>query len=455
MADEIRQPMPLKTTMTAEEIVAEPGLTQGGQGIHPVQSVGPTGVVLTQRAAMVLGGIALISIIAFLWVEKPGDPRTWFSPWFNAFNMLMLLFACAIPFAVTTSYVYLMGPEKNNRLALQFKNLPLSERDFVLLTTHTMFSYQRYLGGIIATTTVTFLGAVALLFFKPVMAGDGMSFANGGNVLLMGVDVMRQPVDGGWQVSERLGNSIAAFSFGFIGAWLYFVSELTRSFFNCDLRPRILIAGTIRIATASVLALVVGFAFGGVLGDVEVFGGGKANSLELIEIVGFIIGYFPRRGLGFLNGVAGYISLIGKGEDYQSMPLRTLPGMSYSHVERLRQEGIDAVENLAGHHPVALTLQTGFPYPVVETWVGEAWLRRVLGDEGHKALAEKTGLHGKYELRRMAWELAREGEGEATKAKAAAALETLLVDAMGDGEAARMKTLSRMCLHFDDWGGEN
>ncbi len=454
MAGENREQIPFKTAMSDAEIAAEPGLATRAWTIQTDQHEGISGMMLTRRAMMMLGGLALVAVIGFLWVDEPGDPRTWFPAWFNAFNTLLLLFACAIPFAVTTSYVYLMGPEKNNRLALQFKKLPVAERDFVLLTTQTMFSYRRYLGGIVATTTVTFLGVVSLLFFKPVMDGNGMSFANGANVLLMGVEVISGPANGTAQVSERLGNSIAAFSFGFLGAWLYFVSDLTRSFFNCDLRPRTLIAGTIRIATASVLALVVGFAFGGVLGDVTLFGGGEANALELIEIIGFIIGYFPRRGLGFLNGIAGHISLLGKGEEYRSMPLRTLPGMSYSHVERLRQEGIDTVENLAGHHPVALTLQTGFPYPVVETWVGEAWLRRVLGDEGHKALAEKTGLHGKYELRRMAWELAREGGGEPTKAAAAAALESLLVGAMGGDEAARMKTLSRMCLHFDDWGGE-
>jgi len=47
-------------------------------------------------------------------------------------------------------------------------------------------------------------------------------------------------------------------------------------------------------------------------------------------------------------------------------------GMNISHAYRLEREGVDNVENLAASEPIEIALRTGFPYPQVKTWVGEA-----------------------------------------------------------------------------------
>lgn len=400
----------------------------------------------------------------------PPSPFNWFPGWFGAFNAWLLITVTAIPYAVAFSYVLTMRPEKRNRLHLQLKNMTPDDKHAVDTILDSMFRMSRYVGSAAAPTIVTFLGATAILLFKPVIDGEltGLDLSQGANMLLLGYGMADIAAP------EKFGPimywSMTGFCFGFLGAWLYFVIDLTRSFFNCDLRPRTLMAGAIRMSVASVIALVTALALQSMLG-LSVPEGVAANAVaetakasapttagNWLVAVAFMIGFFPQAGFGYIKSVAALVlNSMSRLTGANSTRLTELPGMSYSHSERLRVEGIDAVENLAGQHPILLTLQTGFTYAMIEAWIGEAWLRGYLGKVRHAAFVEKTGLRGKYELRRLAWRLtpATDG-GKERPEKAANALEAFLLDAMDPEKKDhhRWKVLAMLCLYFDNWGGE-
>ncbi len=52
-----------------------------------------------------------------------------------------------------------------------------------------------------------------------------------------------------------------AFQFGFLGAYVYFIGSVVRAYFTLDLTSHTFVDGAIRMIVASILALVLSFAF--------------------------------------------------------------------------------------------------------------------------------------------------------------------------------------------------
>ena len=329
----------------------------------------------------------------------------WFDPFLTAYNLLMLVAAILVPFFLAWSYVRSMRDEKARRL---MADLPSSSAAWIDDRLRREFRLRNYVGGIAATMVVTAFGAGILLLMKPMPLGLdpsqvdqqwcsgraalGVDFTRGASFLLLGG--FMKDIGNPAAFYPNLLNALTAFQFGFLGAWIYFVTEAARSYFMFDLTPNTFVNGTIRMITASLLALVVSFI-------IPLFVPGGVDStwlLRALPVISFFFGYFPSRALlAIENFVARNLGGLVGATASRATPLSELSGVSYLHEVRLRREGIDNVENLAEASALDLALRTGYGYRQLERWISEAWLHAHLGAHYDEFVAA-TGISTHREL---------------------------------------------------------
>lgn len=335
----------------------------------------------------------------------------WFDPFLLIYNVLMLIAAILVPFFLAWSYVRSMRDEKARRLHTELAGAPSSSRAMIDERLLREFRLANYAGGMAAAMVVTAFGAGIMLLLKPVPLGfdatqflpvdndwcsgwaaQGVDFKRGASFLILGA-FMKDLGDAS-AFYPNLFISLTAFQFGFLGAWIYFITEASRSYFMCDLTPNTFVDGTIRMITASLFALVISF----IMPLFVPTAAQESWLLRALPVVSFFFGYFPSRALlaiekfvaSNLGGLVGTTST-------RTTALSELSGVSYLHEVRLRREGIDNVENLAEASAMDLALRTGFGYRQLEQWISEAWLQTHLG--GHyDAFVEATGISALSEL---------------------------------------------------------
>lgn len=354
-------------------------------------------------------GLALVAVTFhfFLGWDGLAGLKNWYDPWFMSFNVIMGATAIVLPLGIVVSYVYTMRDEKEWRLRQQLGTRWDACRETAVERLDRDFSFSNYQGSVATSMLIVLFGVGTILIMRPVIAGGaGVDLGKGANMLMLGAYArdLAHPE----KYATQLFINLSAFQFGFLGAWIYFINQLVRSFFTCDLTPRILVAGNIRMITGSILALVIAFALPVSLGSTDAAAAGDTQLMHYVPLIGFFIGYFPERGLLYLRKlVANYAMGLAQPERSNSAALATLSGVSYTHELRLGWEGYDNVENLAQADPVDLTLRTGFPYRQTSQWIGEAWLRAHLG-ASFDAFREKSGITSSFEL----GELLRRGGAE-------------------------------------------
>ena len=324
----------------------------------------------------------------------------WFDPVFYAYNALIALTAVMMPPAIALSYVYGMRGEKERRLQHNLGPRWAEHEEYVGRRLEQEFRFGPYAGAVCASMFVVAFGTTALLFMKPLGAwvadagGEvyGIDITRGLNFLVLG-PFMRDLGDFEAIQTQAFIN-LTAFQFGFLGAWVYFLTSLIRSYFTCDLSPSTFVAGTIRMVTASVVALVAGVLLPVVTGGLE---DDPGKFLHVVPVIGFFFGYFPSRALLFIEQAATRLIAM-RATDYTLTPLSALPGVSYAHEVRLRREGLDSIEDLSQASAIDLALRTGFCYGQLTQWIGEAWLRVHLGERDFTALRDGTGITSREEL---------------------------------------------------------
>lgn len=404
-------------------------------------------------ALAALVGIVVGLAVVLGWESTHSEPETphrnflaishWFDPVFLQYNLVLLVVAVLVVPLVTLSYVQTMMPRKEQRLS---RELPEHRRAEMpeLLTSRIRFT--TYLGSVSLTTIVVLLGASIILLFKPAPSAGipGVNFSLGANVLMMGPFIeLFDSEPRAFYV--HLTRSLTAFQFGFLGAYIYFIGTLSRAYFTLDLTPQTFVDGTIRMITASVLALVISFApliHGNVdvlrapastvavppdgrladgptppttnprktsdssaPSDPELAASGKQAeaqagwSVSLLPIVSFIFGFFPKwalLGLQNMTSAAFRYAAVSSGR-HRELPLSMLGGMSYTHEARLEREGFDNIENFSTADPVGLAARTGFTYPQLVQWVSAAWLATHLRED-YPGFVQHTGITTRDEL---------------------------------------------------------
>jgi hypothetical protein len=283
------------------------------------------------------------------------------------------------------------------------------------------------------------LGVSILLLFKPVSSAQGMglNFALGSNMLTMGPFVELFERDPQAYYSHLVRNMIA-FQFGFLGAYVYFVGSVVRAYFTLDLTSHTFVDGAIRMIVASILALVLSFAFdfftftaedkssavvsashesktsaGSSPGSESMAttenhdssdkthaeGAVIPASLSLLPVVAFFFGFYPKRASLAIERIAlKTMRNIVPADSYRALPLSMLAGMSYTHELRLEREGFDNLENLSTADAVDLAIRTCFSYTQLQQWIDQAWLAAHLRED-YPDFVRRTGISTSEELR--------------------------------------------------------
>ena len=251
-----------------------------------------------------------------------------------------------------------------------------------------MFHLRHYLGSMPMLTLLVLMGGMIILLLKPLpidSAGQfGVDYSKGANFLMLGPNMdffVRSQTE---EYMSSLMGTLSAFQFGFLGAYVYFITHLVRSYFTLDLTPNTFVASSIRMMMGALLALVCAFLF---LQDYP----------SVIPVLSFCIGFFPQRGLLLIEKTSSAIfraisgSMGFQGAKYAATQLSQLPGMSYAHELRLQREGYDNVENFTHADAVDLAVRTGFSYKQLQDWISQARLMQQLGED-YQDFVRATGL---------------------------------------------------------------
>lgn len=364
-----------------------------------------TGMGITNFIVLILGVLAVVSAIIFVFSQTDHPSAlatvvpTWFDPVFFQYNFLLALFAIAIVPIITFFYVKRMSTDKVVHLRRQFSNQSWEkERAYILEQLTQTFRVRSYLPSVVFLVIVVMFGIGILLLLKPmpIVVSDevlrtGVDFRRGANFLMLG-PLMHEYVNNEIAYLRWLIVSLTAFQFGFLGAFVYFLTHLVRSYFTFDLTPNLFVSSSVRMLMGSIISLVISFAIVTIDDSgAATIGTEKASiSIGWLPAFSFMVGHFPHRALMWMSKQMSTKFGMGKSA-YKDIPLEKLTGMSHSHEIRLRREGFDNVENVARSDCLELAVATGFSYRQLRAWVGEAWILTHMREDS-ELFQQATGI---------------------------------------------------------------
>jgi|GEM_PF-2228906 len=199
-------------------------------------------------------------------------------------------------------------------------------------------------------------------------------------------------------LKTQTGRSIieagAAFIFAFLGAYIFIVQMLTRRYFRYDLKPAVFVQMTVRLLTATTVAVVFSLFYQ--KGEDVVGGGGSLlSNVALQAFLYFVIGIFPDLGLrlissavnGALRAAQQFFGTVfsNADHDYYSLtepePLHLIEGLNVWDQARLLEEGIENVQALATAQIARLFVATAFSAQQLVDWIDQAILMLYVGAE--------------------------------------------------------------------------
>ncbi|MBF0324932.1 MAG: hypothetical protein HQL42_07645 [Alphaproteobacteria bacterium] len=189
--------------------------------------------------------------------------------------------------------------------------------------------------------------------------------------ILGGADIVK----GDYQNYAML--TLCTVSFAFLGAFIWMIQNLVTRIVSRNINPATFYAMSVNILLATTLAAVLHHIYHGGLD--EVMGLPSASDKpSLLIVMAFLTGMAPdimldklRRGLKFFRS---------EGEA-PSMPLTTIQGISSFTAFRLKEMGLDGVQNLAQTNPVELYMMTPASIQTCLDWVGQAQLQLSFPDK--------------------------------------------------------------------------
>lgn len=363
--------------------------------------------------AVILAIIAVPTVILFVLSAFPAvrlhasrlglralaDVAGWFDPMFFQYNLLLLLGAEAVVPLITFMYVVRMRREKLRRLENDVPSELWREHEgSIRARVEQHFRFGNYLPSALLALVVVSLGMSIILLLKPTFGGEsgsGVDYAKGANILLLGPVIQYLPDSPAFY--HRVVTSLIAFQFGFLGAYIYFIAHLVRSYFTLDLTPHTYVESTVRMVTASVLALIVSFVLP-LSARCDAAAADSQCITHALPLVSFFLGYFPGRALLLIEKLGTKAIRSMPAAAYRSTPLSDLHGVSFAHEIRLNREGFDNIENLVQADALELAVRTGFSFCELSHWIDQGWLRVHLGDD-YDAFAKATGITDRRELR--------------------------------------------------------
>jgi len=166
-------------------------------------------------------------------------------------------------------------------------------------------------------------------------------------------------------------STVQAMRYGFLGAYLFSAQLIYRRFTTLDLQPGVFMYCS--------LTLIAGLMFNYVA--FEAINHAPSSSGEqssgfaagMSAILAFSLGYFPALAITWFNRLA--FAGLGVGDRHENeKPLALIQGISRFHETRLRDNGIDNVQNIASADIKALLEGTTFSAQEVIDWIDQAIL---------------------------------------------------------------------------------
>lgn len=162
---------------------------------------------------------------------------------------------------------------------------------------------------------------------------------------------------------------VDALGYGFLGAYIFSIQLIYRRYTTFDLQPSVYMNCT--------LTLIAGLAFNyTAFKAVAGLGGGdtpQGVAAGLSAVVAFSLGYFPLMAIRWFDRLTN-AALGNEGPRIDSLPLSVIDGVSQLHETRLRDEGVDNVQNLASVKIDRLLASTRFNAQQVIEWIDQAIL---------------------------------------------------------------------------------
>ena len=239
-----------------------------------------------------------------------------------------------------------------------------------------------------------------------------------------------------------------AVAFAFLGAYVFAVLAVLRSYMRADLRPKAYSQITARVLVVVVLTAPLSLLF--------------SEVPTLVKALAFLAGLVPDTVLQLIFEAVRKISaglLSSKGEFADPQPLTDLIGIDLYDRARLAEEGVTNVESLAHGDLVDLLLQTRIPAGRLVDWVDQAALRIQVDDPAYLASLRRNGIRTATDLLTLPEDhrdelliaihhdastlphgtggqpnASPDGDGSGTGGAAGAARLTVLLDALSDSE---------------------
>jgi hypothetical protein len=170
--------------------------------------------------------------------------------------------------------------------------------------------------------------------------------------------------------------------FGFLGAYVFIAQSLIRRFFQSDLRPSAYAAAIQRVVVVLITVVAVHQLLR------------PTHQANVEAVVAFVVGIFPVVAFQALYRVAASALRAALPQLTPSYPLNQLDGLNIWYENRLVEEGIEDMENLATANMVDVILHTRVPVGRLVDWIDQAHLYlhldRVERGRGERRQAQKT-----------------------------------------------------------------
>lgn len=195
-------------------------------------------------------------------------------------------------------------------------------------------------------------------------------------------------------------NTLYAMQVGFLGAYLFAAQLTYRRYTTSDIQPAIYLNGALTIVAGLAFNFIAFEAINS-LSDAPTDTSLTGVSAGLTAVLAFALGYFPNLALTWFSQIA-YSTLGVNRRSADELPLSLIDGISQWHEARLRDIGIDNIQNLAAYDITELLLKTTFSGYQVIDWIDQALLFLYLGARRVDRFRE-AGIRTVSDFREM-WE---------------------------------------------------
>jgi hypothetical protein len=172
-----------------------------------------------------------------------------------------------------------------------------------------------------------------------------------------------------------------------LGAYIQSVDRTIRHYLTHDLSPNVYVFAARRFIMAFVVGAIVGLGVGSLA---KAAGVPFEQNLTMAYVVAFSIGLFPDRGIRWIVATANKVMREKSPSEEESLTI--INGISDWQQDRLDQEGISNVQNLATVNLLAVVARTPFDVSQMVDWVDQAILITEASPEQLAAI-RKVGLH--------------------------------------------------------------